>query len=92
LVRGSNKWIVARSIPSWEYLLGGLLFIIVGVTVFLGSAAFGTGSGTTFGVPIWFVLGPVGTLILAVGGYWLWKFDRVDQSESNLGSTRATAR
>ena len=79
-------------IPSWEYLFGGLLFVYVGIMVFVGPALNGSGSGTTFGVPIWFVLGPWGTLLLGIGGFWLWKFDRIHRNESRLESNRLTPR
>jgi hypothetical protein len=68
---------VPRLISPWEYLLGGLLFTLVGIMVFVGPALFGSGSGTTFGIPIWFVIGPFGALLLGIGGYWLWRFDRL---------------
>ncbi len=83
---------MTRSIPSWEYLFGAMLFILVGIAAFIGPALFGTGSGTTIGIPIWLLLAPWGTILLGIGAYWLWKFDRIHRTESTAESSSPMAK
>ena len=69
---------MSRTIKSWEYLYAGLVFLIGGCAVFLSFSW----SGSTFGGPLVFVFFPFGILILAIGIYFLWKFDVLHKKET----------
>ena len=64
---------MTRTIPAWEYLLGGLLWVICGAWVVFASAL----AGST----ISFFEIPFGAVVLGVGVYWLWRYDRVHGRE-----------
>jgi len=77
-LRGSTGKTMGRTIKSWEYLYGGLMFFIGGWMAIIGTV---WSASTEVGDSVWFLGLPLGGLILAVGVYYLWKFDRVYESE-----------
>jgi hypothetical protein len=75
---------VTRTIASYEYLFGGLMFTLVGLMATVSGALFGLGSGSAGGIPTWAIVIPFGALLVGLGIYWLWRFERVYRGERAL--------
>jgi hypothetical protein len=78
---------VTRTIASYEYLFGGLVFTFVGLMAAVSGALHGSGSGSASPIPIWAIVIPFAALLIGIGIYWLWRFEQVLKVESALHPT-----
>jgi hypothetical protein len=67
---------VARPVPAWQYLAFGVLWVILGSWIVLGSVL----NGELLPINV-----ALGVLLLGVGGYWLWRFSRLRRKELEAG-------
>jgi sulfite exporter TauE/SafE len=80
---------MTRIVKAWEYLYGGLAFLVAGLAELVGYA-YTMSSGSTFQGPLLIVGFGFGATILGIGVYYLWKFEQVHKRELHLAPSRTS--